>query len=440
MDEFNEDYLRDLFGHKDLEEHFKEILPHYDPENQPTPEQIAKVLETIDGLVDTLDYFFQPLVQGQICEAKGSWERAEEHYKKHLTLSPDDVHAWLRLGLMQFRLDKHDDLQETFEQYSKLDPRGASVGKRIVQREDWEYDAIDFFAFQDHLYKQRRDKHLLHFPLVYLENNPDDTKVLHQVYCLYTDNKKFKDAEETIRKLIDLNPDESRYILMLESTLVMQERWEEAVQIMSKYKELEHPNLDSSHEEQLFWKSVFESWCNNYAKDYTKLHGIKWLENHREGFEYNVSEEDKHEKWLELHDTAMAMAPLELETLLDKATGLSPSDPKVHYRRGMLRLTRKDYEGAEASFQKVVALHPAHQAVWFQLGYCQEILQNYVEAEKSFERYTKLNPEHHLGWFHLGQTQGSLGEKQDAIESFRQCLLINSDFEFAKEYIEHLKK
>lgn len=102
-------------------------------------------------------------------------------------------------------------------------------------------------------------------------------------------------------------------------------------------------------------------------------------------------------------------------------------DAEKHFNHA-LELSKKDQEGALASFRKAIALSPDYAEAYYNAGVVLGNLGRPEEAAEAFRNVIRIKPELSEGYFNLGTLYGVMGRKQEAVEMLKRAISLRPDY------------
>jgi len=91
----------------------------------------------------------------------------------------------------------------------------------------------------------------------------------------------------------------------------------------------------------------------------------------------------------------------------DKAIGLCPTFPDIHYRRALSCRELGDYAGAQGSLTRALELNPQYVEAYVNLGQVHQQMGHRAEAIAAWTRALDLMPAHPLARIYLAQATAS---------------------------------
>jgi len=114
-----------------------------------------------------------------------------------------------------------------------------------------------------------------------------------------------------------------------------------------------------------------------------------------------------------------ALAPLR------QAAILSPDDPELHNRIGVVLIAKDRVEEAEVSFLKAIKLNPLHVDALYNLNLVLMSQGRIADAEKALKKALEINPSHAMSRYGMGLVEMAKNDIAAAQACFHAALVIN---------------
>ncbi len=225
----------------------------------------------------------------------------------------------------------------------------------------------------------------------------------------------YKTAAEEFSEAITLNPDSGDYFIAYGDTLLMQENYEEAVNIYNQVI----TDKDNTIVKQ-----------NNKRAYYGK--GVAY---------YNMAEYDKAIKQFDLASSVDELEDLDLDILLYKgntqldaglyedavstytlAIGIDSKDTNIYYNRSMAYKELEDYSNAEADMNTIISLEPDNYEYYFDYYFLLEDQNKLEQANEILDNITRIKIEDQVGFFNNAKANFYLGNYSSANEGFLKAV------------------
>ena len=113
------------------------------------------------------------------------------------------------------------------------------------------------------------------------------------------------------------------------------------------------------------------------------------------------------------------------EDLFKKATKLNPKNDKAYFELGRLYRDHGQFPQAEDLFKKAIELNPKNDKAYFELGWFYRNRGKFPQAEDSFKKVIELNPKNDYAYFELGWFYRDHGKFLQAEDLFKKAIEIN---------------
>jgi len=238
-------------------------------------------------------------------------------------------------------------------------------------------------------------------------------------------SKKFSEAEEELKKLILLVPNnfflENIYGIILSS----QNRYHDAIDHFKKTVLL-NPNFPNGYYNL---GSTFMK-INDYDNSIDSLkESIKLNDNYFEAY-FNLG--DCYRR-LGKFDKALGN--------FSKCIEINKNDPDIYNNLGLLYYENKKFDLAILNFEKYLSFNPNSSFVYNNLGLVYFIQKDFEKAEKNFFKSIELKLDFSESYYNLGLTFNKKKEYQKAISFFKKAISLEKNFykaysNLAVSYIE----
>jgi tetratricopeptide (TPR) repeat protein len=309
-----------------------------------------EALIAIDEAIRTKDIAEFRLLQAQLLINKGDTDAAKLSLQRLQELAPDNDTAALMLSSIATKENKQELAEKLLRDFLDGHPSSIPVGNalgRLLAQQNRLAEAI----------------------LVYRDiaiQTGNDPAVLQTLGLLYLQYKEYKQAEETFRKLLKIQPNDSNRFY-LAASLEALERNDEARKIY----------VLIGKKSPLFTDTQM------------RLAGMDFRQNDMDATEKRVkSILHDHPRHLDAHLllSAVRINQEKYRLLLDESEtilALTKLPPQLLLNRAVAFDHFKDYKGAEAMLKRILARHPGHAESLNFLGYIyavQGIQLNRAEA------------------------------------------------------------
>ena len=288
-------------------------------------------------------------------------------------------------------------------------------------------------------------------------------------------------AESTIRKALELDPDNNRLNHELAKIHLRSKRYEKALDILlilsdkTKNKAIIFKDIGISYfgvgklEKALEASDTSLSEKKDYVEALTlKGKSLRELQRYDEALvvlDRALSKDSKHRdalyqkgkvlyilgknrEALDLFDEVLDFRPRDTEVLAAKGMAhddlgefkdasyslrksLSVEDEVVYNDRGVA-LGRLGYNHkAIDSYRRALASNPKYAVCWFNLGKALFRVGDLNEALKAFKRSTELNPKNRSAWNNRGVTLRQLNKLEESLDCYDRAIKLKEDYSWA---------
>lgn len=335
----------------------------------------------------------------------GRVEQAIQFLKESIKARPDDHDSWIWLGLVYLSTERYLNAEEAYEKALQLAPT----------------DLNTLTQFSTLLMDQNRLDEAEIYAKKAIEVAPNSDVAWNNMGTLHSRKNHSEEAVKAFRRSTELNPDYTRGIFNLYSTLIAAGRIEEGNQLIDAHIS----EIDEKLE--------------------------KWMEFLREakrfGFNEVIDKLDNvliydHEKVI---DTCLTFAGILQDfSYFDKALIYvqkrvrdNPESAFGWFQYGSLLIKQGKNDEALELIKKSVKIDPKLVNAWMMLGYLLASQQKFKEAEKAFKKAIKVDPNHTLTYQHYTKMLMKLGKPRKAKQILEQGILENlNDNGLRKTYLE----
>ena len=276
-----------------------------------------------------------------------------------------------------------------------------------------------------------------------INRNPGDVSMTALLGAVYLKCRKLEQAEQCLRRAIDLaptfaKPHEDLGFLLLESGRVKEsiEALETATRLDPRAGDA-HYTLGRAYAAAGRGKEADKSFEKSFAFNPQRKLMVLAAEHHREG-RYQQAEQ-MYRQLLKMNagnvDAMRLLAGAllqqsieeEAETLLRQATRVAPDFALAHLDLANM-LKDQDRNGeAIASYARVVELEPGRARPLNLYGAALAQAGRTHEAVDAYRGALKIQPEHAGALLGLGHTLKTVGDQQDAINAYQDCIKVRPD-------------
>ena len=240
----------------------------------------------------------------------------------------------------------------------------------------------------------------------------EDHRVFSNYGSILQNIGKLQDAEISLRKAIELNPNYANAHCNLGNVLKDLDKLQDAEKSYRKAIEL-NPNFANAHYN-----------LGNVLKDLDKLEDAE--KSYRKAIELNPNFAEAYSNLGNVLKDLGKSQDAELSTR--KAIELNPNYSIAHYNLGIILKDLGKLQDAEKSYRKTIELNPNFADVHYNLGIILKDLGKLEDAELSTRKAIELNPHFANAHFNLGSILIDLGKLEDAELSTRKAIEINPNY------------
>ena len=288
-----------------------------------------------------------------------------------------------------------------------------------------------------------------------LEEFPDDVNILGLLGAALGDLRYFDEAEEVLRRTVDLAPTFAKPHEDLGMLLVQQSRAEEALPLLEKAVRLD-PTLEEAHFQHgralaMLGRgdeadAAFER-C--FALSPVRRAMALAAEHHREGrlpeaeklCRRVLQQEPRHVDALRMLGLIAATSGEfeDAEYLLRQVLETAPDHAAAMFELGRVLGEMDRHEEAIDIYQRLLNLEPDNPKVHYRIAGARAAAALTGAAAASYRRCLALAPGHAGAWLGLGHMLKTLGDQSGGIEAYRRCLELQPDFGEAFWSLANLK-
>ncbi len=298
---------------------------------------------------------------------------------------------------------------------------------------------------------------------------PDGIRQMHESFLDYYSyareggdfmrSGKYEEAEKSLRKSIELNPDYASTHEVLGMILLSKGKLNDAQIELETALKLD-PELADAHEnlgtiylnrnENEKAQKAFET-AINLNPDLAVAHeGLGLIQLSKRDFDRAQMEFETAIKLAPEHASAHVnlgvvylnrkeyeKAQMKFETALT----LDPEFADAHHRLGLIYMMKKEFDKAERAFRTVYQTNPNNPNVCFMLGRVLSINDRTIpEAISMYNKALSLMPSNIQGYIELGNLYLKIGNRAQAISEFEKALKLDPNAQDLKEHIDKLKR
>lgn len=376
------------------------------------------------------------LIDAKRAEIAGDHEKAEILFRQYTEKYPDDAVGYFELA--QLLGARHDiaEAQKTIRQASKLDPGNVWYQLYDAEISQLNGDYKDAIGIYENIIRKHPDNLDYYYQLAALdmmaEEFGDAVKVYDQIEekigvteeisiqkeKIFLQLKDLSKAQQELEKLVNSDPENTRYLSILAEFYVASGKPDKALEIYKKISGIDpnDPYINMSMAD--FYRKQ-----GNRDKAYEYLK--KGFENPNLGIDtkmnvlmtfYSVNDLYKDQK-----DQAFELAKI--------LVAVHPQDPRSHSIYGDLLSQDKQYDKAKEEFLKVISLDSSKYVIWEEVLRLDLQTEQFDQAVGHAKSTIELFPEQPVPYLFAGIADFQLKKYDDAINSFLNGIkvVVNND-------------
>ncbi len=340
-------------------------------------------------------------LKGKTLYKTGDYRAAISQYNEALKTEEDNHWVWYHLGKAQQKSGDESAADESFNRSMALNP---AMAKFIVNKLEYTEDS---FTLLQSMIDEDRENSSLHI----------------QIAQLYYREELDEKALESLKTVIQLNPEDPKIWIQLGETALDGGNFELAESAYARALRLEPDNGESAYELALL---IFRRGDN--------LEAIKELE----------------KALLLMEKPLPALIKLgEIHYLLkeyttsvqyySRAKEIDSNDINLIYNLGKAYYRNRQYEKALEVFTTNIKTRNDHQWGYIWLGRANSRLKEYDEAEKNYKSAQSLNRDFIQSYISLGDLAVLLGKDSSAIEYYEKAITIDPLHESVRNKLTRLR-
>ncbi|MBW4579957.1 MAG: tetratricopeptide repeat protein [Tildeniella nuda ZEHNDER 1965/U140] len=241
---------------------------------------------------------------------------------------------------------------------------------------------------------------------------------------IYSDQKRYQDAETEFRAVIKLDPSIAIAYTNLGNALKDQNKLEEAITTHKQAIDLDPTSAAAYYN------------LGNALQDQNKLEEA--ITNYNKAIALNLNYARAYNG---LSNALQAQNKLEEAiTNYNKAITLAPNDPVTYNNLGTALAKQKKLDVAIANFQKAITLDSKFAAAYYNLGETYRSIKRYEEALKNFSTVLKLDPKDAYALGKRGFIYQAQGRYDAALADLNQAIALDPSLKWAIEARDEVLK
>ena len=320
-------------------------------------------------------------------------EEGEKYFREKTEDNPEDIEAFINLGLIYFREDNYSASEEIFGHAIKLGPQDVKAWMALGLARDRQEN----YAGAEEAYGKA------------VKLDPKYKAAWNNLGAVRGRQENYAGAEEAFLKAVKLDPKDKDAWYNLGGARDRQENYAGAEEAYGKAVK-----LDPKYKAAWYNLGVARFDQENYAGAEEAYGKALKLDPKYKAAGYNLGVARGRQE-----NYAGA------EEAFSKVVKLDPKDKAAWNNLGVARGRQGNYAGAEEAFSKVVKLDPKDKGAWNNLGFARDRQENYAGAEEAYGKAVKLDPKYKAAWYNLGAVRGRQGNYAGAEEALYKLLKLD---------------
>jgi tetratricopeptide (TPR) repeat protein len=344
----------------------------------------GRALELDPGLADA------EVMLGLIDSVKGEFGPAERHFRRALSIQPDNHYAKGYLGSTCFQLKRYAEAARLLKEVVAADPGNATANYNlglVSLAQGKPVEALPFFQ-------------------KVLSANPADIAALTGILECRLLLKQPVAVRETVSKLERLLPPSDPSLLRVASLLLVHEQYEPATAILERVRQAHPESFDVNYNLALGYVR-----SGKFERAAQLLEPFLAGPNAAEANSLTAQVRDR----LQLKEQALAA--------YQKAAELEPANEEYRFGHASAVLQYLSIDGALAGFSKATSDFPKSWRMKVGLGSALFLAGRYEECARALLDAVRVEPRAAPAYYLLGKVYESAGQQQTTIrETFKAYL------------------
>jgi tetratricopeptide (TPR) repeat protein len=420
-----------------------------DPDNTEAHFLLGKIYAEM-GKYELMHQEFQKAKAGKLTQ-----ENSEELQQIRAQKWTEVLNSGIRLGKKRKQVDKYKlDLLTDFSRYQQYKDSLRAISSDLEEAERFTWDSYKMFgdakpALED-LERILRSEAMERYRLAILMDSTRYEAYLN-LAAEYVHKDDLKTALDYYKKAYELKPDDSNVMNDYAITLLVAERYGEALGLYQRILEKDPRNVNALVNLAMIYarKGETEESLDTYSriisidpeyKDAYFNRGLLFLtkaqakmvslKSYRDSVEENSKDKNllsRYQSSREEYDRLFAKA----ESDIRKTTEIDPTDKDAFFHLGLLYVSRaqilkteekqnQDFVWAEEYFRKSLELDPNDVESMKYLGFALLSQRKWEDALLPLERIIELDPTDREAWGYLAIAYANLGMKDKAEEALKK--------------------
>ena len=288
-----------------------------------------------------------------------------------------------------------------------------------------------------------------------LTRYPEDVNVLGLLGAALGASGQFAEAENTLLKVIDLEPTFAKPYEDLGTLLLQQGKAEQAIPLLEKACRLD-PKLEAAYfqlgkalaqagrgpeADTAFERSFALSPTRGMMARAAEHHAAGRMEEAERLCRQVLQKDPTHVDALRMLGLIAAAAGDldEAENLLRQALVGAPDHVAAMFELGRVLKELERPEEAIEIYQALIALQPDNPRAHYRLAGVLAPAALTEQSAAAYRRCLELDPKHAAAWLGLGHMLKTLGKQQEGVDAYKHCLALEPEFGEAYFSLANLK-
>jgi len=341
------------------------------------------------------------LKKADLCRFSKKYSCAEKYLKKYISLYPEDITGYYRLGKLYKSIGKDNLAEKYLLKALKINPK---------------YDPALFSIISLYL-DSKKYKKLENLLLSYLKKEPNNITYLRELFNLYMQTGEYLKAKKVVDKIVKLEPNDERFLISKYYIYLKLKKGKEILEDVKRDIKRQPENLDLL----LILGLIYEQ-----NKQYKKAEKI-----YKKIIKMDASFKDAYDRLAQIYYEQGDFEEAEkvLKNLLDNYFFFSRIEKARYYiyLSDILKKEGKIKEGLEY-LKKALSIDPDNPNINFYIAVYYDDIGNWKKAKEYLEKAIKLNPDFTDALNYLGYTLLLRNEDIDkALKLIRRAVYLDSE-------------
>ena len=343
----------------------------------------------------------------QVYSYQNHYDQAIRELEIILAIEPGNIEARMELARYLAYKGDYEGAMREYEIVLQKDPNNYAASYALAELYSWDrryyYRAIDLYTDMARRY-------------------PNQVDPILEVGRMHYERGELAKAEQAYRQAVQLHPEEVDARMALGRVYFGMNRYDEAAEQFREVIRLDGENVEAHY----YMARIYALDESTYDKGVLECRTV--LASEPDNVEVRVLMAKLLGYQNEYHE-----ATVELE----KVAFVEPLDPEVLFLLGEFYSYDENYEAAIDTFAKVIEIEPDHVDARIEMGVNYTYLDRYAEAIDALEEAVRMDPWSVRGRRFLARAYDAAGDVPGAIDEYKRILVIDSEDEEAREYLEN---